>query len=156
MKVNRRRFLLYGAAGAAAVGAAYAGGWWWFKVRRGDTEDMIVSILKRHLAGLPVAEEDMRAFARHLQPRFARHRRLAMLGMLGPIYERVDVISWVPGSQPGFRRIEDAVVGEFLLSTDYFDEDADTSEGITYIGPYDAYARICGNPFARLEEESRG
>jgi hypothetical protein len=152
-KLTRRRFLFYGATGAALVAAAYCGGWYWLKVRQGDTEDLVVSVLRRHLKGLPVAEVDMRNFARSLQKRYSKHRRLAMLGMLGPIYERVDIISPLPNTRRSFRRFEDTVVGEFLLSTDFFDTDADTSEQISYFGPYSTYSRICSNPFAVLDEE---
>lgn len=152
-KINRRRFLLYGAAGAAVLTAAYAGGWWWFKVRTGDTEELVMSVLRRHLKGMPIAEEDMRNFARSLQKRYSEHRRLAMLGMLGPIYERVDIYRLMPESRRSFRRFEDTVVGEFLLATDFFDNDADESEPIAYFGPYNTYSRICANPFARFEEE---
>ncbi len=151
-KKPTRRILLGGALGAAAVGAAYAGGWYWFKVRTGDTEAMILSVLRRNLRDLEVREEDLRAFALELQERFAEHRRLAMLGMLAPLYEHVDLYDWVPGAQPSFRRFEDTVVGEFLMSTDFFEHGPDSGQPLTYYGPYTPYLRICGNPFAELDE----
>lgn len=150
---TRRRFLLYGASGAAVLAAAYAGGWWWFKVRNGDTEDLIVSVLRKHLKGMPIDEADMRNFARSLQKRYSAHRRLAMIGMLGPIYERLDIYRLMPETRKSFRRFEDTVVGEFLLSTDFFDNNEDISEPIAYFGPYNTYSRICANPFAQFDEE---
>ncbi len=142
IRIGRRRFLLWGAAAAGVVGAAYAGGWWWFKVRTGDTEDLIVSVLRRHLGSLPISETDMRRFARKQQKRFAPNHRLAMLGMLGPVYERINIFELLPGSRVSFRRFEDVVVGEFLLSTDFFTREPNSGGALTYLGPYDPYERL--------------
>ena len=152
-KFNRRRLLLYGALAGAGLAAAYAGGWYWVRVRNGDTEDLIVSILRRRLRGLQVAPEDMRDFARALQPRFAQHSRLAMLGMLGPIYERVNVYRFLPYSALSFRRFENQIVQEFLLSSDFFAEGADPARPVQYFGARDPVRRICDNPFAVFDPE---
>jgi hypothetical protein len=149
---SRRKLLLGGAAGAAAVVAAYTGGWWWFKVRSGDTEDLVVSVLRRNLRGLAFAEEDMRSFARAVQGRFSSNRRLALLGMLGPLYEHIHVYKLLPRSYQSFRRFEDAVVGDFLLSTDFFEHRPEPEAPLTYHGLHDTYSRICANPFAQLDE----
>lgn len=152
--LSRRKLLLFGALGASAAAAAYSGGWYWFKVREGDTEELIVSILRRHLKGIPVEERHFHDYARSVQERYQDQRRLAMLGMLGPLYERVDVIALMPASSVPFRRFEDAVVGEFLMSTDYFRERADEREPLLYFGRYDPYVALCSNPLARFGEES--
>ena len=153
MKFSRRRLFAYGALAGAAATAAYTTGWWWFKVRTGDTQDLIIAVLRRHLDGLPVAEEDMRAFALALQPRYAQHTRLAQLGMLAPLYQRFNLFRFIPRTAASFRHFEDEVVAEFLFSTDFFDPERDPVEPVNYYGARDAERRICGNPFANFDEE---
>lgn len=150
-RFSRRRLLLTGAAGAAAIAAAYSGAWWYYKVRTGDTEDLIVSVLRRHLGAVPIKDSDMLRFARAVQERYAKNRRLAMMGMLGPIYQRVNVYKLLPSSYESFRRFEDAVVGDFLMSTDFFDRTRKAGTRLNYYGLYTSYERICGNPFAVLD-----
>jgi hypothetical protein len=151
-KLSRRRLFAYSALIGVAATAAYSVGWWWFKVRQGDTEDLIVSVLRRHLRGLPVLEKDMRDFAQALQPRFAEHARLAQLGMFGPLYERFNVIRFVPGSATSFRYFEDLIVGEFLLSTDFFSAEREQDAEVQYFGARDTKRLICNNPFANFDE----
>jgi len=152
MRISRRRLFTYGTLLGAWGMGAYTVGWWWFKARKGNTESLILSILHRHLAGLPVAEEDMERFARAIQPRFARRVRLAQLGMLGPLYERFDLIRFIPGSAETFRSFEDLIVSEFLLSSDFFSPHRSEREPIRYFGLRDPSRGVCGNPFARFEE----
>jgi hypothetical protein len=42
------------------------------------------------------------------------------------------------------------LVGDFLLSTDFFINKMDTKRKIKYIGLYDPYLRPCANPFSNL------
>lgn len=42
------------------------------------------------------------------------------------------------------------LIGEFLLSTDFFMNQMDSSKEIKYIGLYSPYKRACSNPFSNL------
>lgn len=42
------------------------------------------------------------------------------------------------------------IVGDFLLSTNFFMNKMDSSKTIDYIGLYNPYARPCSNPFSNL------
>jgi hypothetical protein len=152
-KLSRRRLLAYCALTGVGACAAYGTGWWWFKVRPGDTEDLIVSVLRRNLAGMAVAEEDMRAFAQEVQPRYSDQPRLAQLGILAPLYERFNVYRHIPRTAFSFRRFEDEVVGEFLFSSNFFDAGRNTADPIEYYGARDPKRRICSNLFANFDPE---
>jgi len=150
-KLGRRRFLLTGAAAGAALGAAYVGGWWYYRVRTGDTRGLVLSVLHRHLRHLQVEERDLKSFAEAMHERFSSQRRLAWMGMLGGVYEFVNIYNLVPQTRRGFRGFEDAIVSDFLLSTDFFDNGADDSQPLVYRHAHDPYERICANPFASFD-----
>lgn len=42
------------------------------------------------------------------------------------------------------------IVGDFLLSTDFFMNKMDTKRTVNYIGLYNPYLRPCSNPFSNL------
>jgi len=42
------------------------------------------------------------------------------------------------------------IVGDFLLSTDFFMNRMDTSKEVAYLGLYNPYKRPCSNPFSNL------
>lgn len=42
------------------------------------------------------------------------------------------------------------IVGNFLLSTDFFTNKMDPNHAVQYVGLYDPYFRPCGNPFSNL------
>lgn len=151
--LDRRRLLALAALVGAAGGATYTGAWWYFKGRAGDTEAMILSILRRHLGPLRAREEDLRAFARALRPRFTQQRGMAMFGMLGPVYERVDLLRELPLVAASLQSFEDQVVGEFLLSTNVFTDWPGEPAPVEYLGLRAAGPLICQNPFARFEPE---
>ncbi len=49
-----------------------------------------------------------------------------------------------------YREYRSQLVGDFLLSTDFFLNDMDEDREIEYIGFYDPYLRPCSNPFSNL------
>ena len=52
---------------------------------------------------------------------------------------------------PGNLKYQDhknQIIGEFLLSTNFFYQNPDSSQQIRYQGLYDPYLRPCSNPFA--------
>lgn len=147
-KFGRRRLLLGGTLGVGAAFALYSGGWWYFKVREPDPTDIILAVLRRHLDKLIVKEEDLIAFAEAIREKHAHSKTLAWMGMVGPVYQRVDVFSLSSASRAKMRRFEDEIVSEFLLSTDFFHRGADESRELRYLGVFDPYKWKCMNPFA--------
>jgi hypothetical protein len=50
------------------------------------------------------------------------------------------------------RRLEDNIVTEYLLSTDFFFHDADESREVRYLSFYEPRLAPCRNPFANLRK----
>lgn len=144
---GRRKLLLGGALGAGAAAALYSGGWWYFKVREPDPTDIILAVLRKHTARLIVRDEDLVAFAEAIRERHTHSATLAWMGMLGPVYRRLDIFHLTREMRGKMRRFEDEVVGEFLLSTDFFYRGADETRELRYLGVFDPYERQCMNPF---------
>lgn len=44
-------------------------------------------------------------------------------------------------------RLEEDLAAQYLLSSDFFEHDADESRTIRYLGYFDPYTRPCINPF---------
>jgi len=147
-KLGRRKLLLGGALGAGAAAALYCGGWWYLKVREPDPTDILLAILRKHTARLIVKDEDLVAFVEAIKGRHEHSATLAWMGMLGPIYRHLDVFSLTREMRGKMRLLEDEVVGEFLLSTDFFHRGADEKRELRYLGVFDPYERQCMNPFA--------
>ena len=53
-------------------------------------------------------------------------------------------------SQYKYTQLREKIVGEFLLSTDFFMNKMDESREIQYFSIYDPYKRPCSNPFSSL------
>lgn len=49
-----------------------------------------------------------------------------------------------------YKQYRSEIVGDFLLSTDFFLNKMDTDKEVTYIGLYNPYKRPCSNPFSNL------
>lgn len=116
--------------------------------RRRDAADLVVAILERRVGFLQVDRESFAVFARDWLAVPSRARRPAQFAVVSGVFRHVNVYDWVP---PGhaFRRFEDAIVSNYLLSTDFFDHGADEARTVTYLGAYDPVSAICRNPFGR-------
>jgi hypothetical protein len=143
MDLSRRKFLALAlAVGAIPLYAFYS--WRW-----GDPTDIIVAILKRRVGYLRVEPGTFNKFAKD----YMLHRKnyahmLASLSMISLPMQFLSPYHWLKHGN-GLRRLEDNVVSQYLLSTDFFDNDADEHRVVSYISYYDPYTRLCSNPFIR-------
>jgi len=144
-KISRRRFLLGGGAAAASAIFLYSGGWWFFKVRNQDSTDFIAAILHKKLSWLQLEEDGVQMFAKD----FGYQEITSWAGMAGPLYRYFDFFELTPRAEY-IDSLEDRVVLEYLLSTDFFLNDADESRPVRYLGYYDPYRPDFRNPLARF------
>jgi hypothetical protein len=147
-KISRRKFLL---ATVPAAVSLYISGWWFFKVRNSDATDIVIQILKNNLSYLKLKDEDLATFAESLQQTLTGNIRqqISWAGIMRPIYSQVNIFSLSSLTRSTFAEFEEYVISKFLLSTDFFINNADENRNITYLGFY-PYERPCSNPFARL------
>lgn len=148
MKLSRRRFLL---AVVPASASLYVGGWWFFNVRKGESSQIIISILKKRLHYLNISDQTLEAFASDIQtslPSGYRHT-LSWAGMLEPAYSCVDIFHVTSRTKRIFEEVEEYIISKFLLSSDFFYNNAREDREVQYIGLYQ-YASFCSNPFARF------
>jgi hypothetical protein len=127
-RLTRRRFLL-GAVGAFAGGLI---GWVSFD---DETEDQVVSVLRRDLYYLEIEAGAVEAFAADFR---------AVNG-IAPNGGRQDLLEAL-----GQNEIDEAIVIMFLLSSDFFRNGAGETRTVRYLAYYDPHKSACGNPFAEL------
>jgi hypothetical protein len=138
--VRRRTFLL--ASAGALVGT--------LGIRFGFSSDSaaIAKIIRKRLPYLKIDDEGLRQFASDsVRQKLAKSLRIRTIDAAGDLYFRVTLS---PGSNLGdkIRHTEDRVVTQFLLSSDFFINKADTNRTVRYVAYYDPMV-ACGNPFAR-------
>lgn len=148
MKLTRRRFLL---AVVPASASLYVGGWWLFNVRKGETSQIIISILKKKLYYLNISDQTLETFASdiHRYIPSGTRRSLSWAGMLEPAYSYVDIFHVTSRTKIRIEELEEYIISQFLLSSDFFYNDAREDREIQYIGLY-KYASFCSNPFAKF------
>lgn len=143
MKLTRRKLLAFG--GGLGVTALYGAAKW----RWGNPADVIVSILKRRVGFLSVDRESFHVFAKsYLAFREEYLQQLRHLSAFSMPLGYFSPYGWVKQGH-AFRRLEDNVVSEYLLSTDFFHHGADERRPIQYVTFYDPMRSPCRNPFAR-------
>ena len=144
MRLTRRSFLWFLVGGGAAV-AVGASAWSWF---RGDPEAIVLAILRRRVGFLEPPEEMLRTFASdYLVSRASYRGTLARLSLLAVPLRFASPYRALPMGNP-LRRLEDNMVSQFLLSTDFFAKGADEDRTPRYVGFNDPAQRPCRNPFA--------
>ena len=138
-RVSRRRFVFGGIAtlvGVSLVGRSLA---------NADVTEGIATVVKARLDYLSLDRTGLYRFAadfvERLPPIPPRTRqRLTWLAWTYPVYARV----FRPSG------LETEMVTSFLLGSDFFRRGTDETRVVRYIGFYDPYSMVCGNPFARL------
>mgnify|MGYP001811968040 CR=1 FL=1 len=144
MKLTRRAFLWAALGGGAAV-AVGASAWSWF---RGDPEAIVLAVLRRRVGFLNPSDETLRTFASdYLISRESYRRTLARLSVLALPLRFASPYEVLPMGNP-LRRLEDNMVSQFLLSTDFFETGANEDRTPDYVGFNDPAVRPCRNPFA--------
>lgn len=143
MKLSRRKFLALGLAAACAP--LYA----WYAWRWGNPADIVVAILKRRVGHLHVEPGTFHDFAKdYVASRSKYERELAMLSAISLPLQFYSPYRWFAHGH-ALRRLEDNIVSDYLLSTDFFANGGNEQRNIAYISFYDPYTRPCSNPFNR-------
>lgn len=75
-------------------------------------------------------------------------RQFAALSAVSLPLQFISPYRWLAQGH-AFRRLEDSVVSDYLLSTDFFANGADEQRAVSYVSFYDPYVRPCSNPFNR-------
>jgi len=148
VKLTRRQFFL---SAVPVCTSLYVGGWWIFNVRRGEISHIVIGILNKRLSYLNISDRNLEAFASDIQTSLPPRIRelISWAGMLTPVYSRIEVFQMSPYTKKRFEELEEYIISKFLLSSDFFYNNAREDREIEYIGLY-PYARPCSNPFARF------
>lgn len=142
-KLSRRQVGLGFLALSASLGG-YAAFKWFF----GDPTEVTLAILRRRVGYLNVSSATLERFALDYAAWKGRRKQLAQLSVLAlPL--RVGTPYDFLGTTSALRRLEDSVVSQFLLSTDFFFNDADTTRPVTYLSFYEPMSAVCRNPLCR-------
>jgi len=147
-KISRRTFILSTMVSSISL---CIGGWWFFKVRHQDTTDIVIAIVQKNLSYLIINNKDLIAFAEDFQ-KFIHpnvQHRISWLGLLTPLYHQFDVFKYTAYVDI-FEELEKIVIFKFLMSSDFFLYNADTTRPIKYLRLYDPYDTFCTNPFAEF------
>lgn len=141
---TKRRQLLIG--GGVAVAASAAGLGALYGAARG--EDTIEAVLRRRLGPLKYQDADLRRFSQEYVIFRSSHRQqLRLLATLAGLY-RVATPYPLLSMGSSLARLENNIVSNFLLATDFFDNGADLSRPLRYTGLHDPYLRPCRRIFA--------
>lgn len=143
MLVTRRKFFSLGVGiigSAAAVATAYK---WYF----GEPQSVITAVLSRRLGRLNVDKATFGSFANeYLEYRKGYRRQLSIISIIAWPLRFVSPYGLLPQGS-AFHRLEDNIVSMYLMSTDFFQDGADSKRRIQYLSFYDPYVSVCRNPF---------
>jgi len=143
MNISRRTFL------ATSTTAALAGLYVAYLWRWGNPTDVIVSILERRVGYLNVDRVTFRHFAKdYLLSRQQHSRMMSLLSGLSLPLRYFSPYDWLQQNS-GYQRLEDSIVSLYLLSTDFFQNDANEQRQVAYLSFYDPFVTVCRNPFNR-------
>jgi hypothetical protein len=143
----KRRALLLSGLGALLAGVG-------LRVGLSHKESAIARMIYRRLDYLDLDPEGVAQFSRDVFAHGAvSGTKLRLIAAIGPLYDLLDRQN---GTHPSSTILkgEERIVGEFLLSTDFFPNGADTHKLVRYVGYFDGPSDYhpCGNPFARRPE----
>jgi len=140
-KLSRRSFLF----GMSAIGvAALAGVVSW---RTSKETDIVVAILNNRLGKLNIKDGAFEKYSiDYIDYRVNYKKQLKLLGTFSGIFSIITPYSLVPIGHP-LRRLEDNIVSNFLLSSDFFQNGSDYKKQVNYLGFYSPYKAPCRNFF---------
>lgn len=142
-KLTRRLFIT--GAATAVVAGSYVG----YKLVWGTPEEIVVAILERRLGHLRVDSSSFETFASaYVEHKHEVQGKLKKLSVISGPYQYSTAYDLVPMGH-ALRRMEDNVVGRYLMSTDFFEHGADESREIRYVAFYDPALTPCRNFLAR-------
>jgi hypothetical protein len=150
--VNRRRFFRYTLLGAGALAFGYTG-----YVAAVTFKKSIVDKLAADIEGLKVNKKDMEDYATSIAENHIVYYndsiiKLFCLYSAYPLRGQKHSVYGIPlPFKQAYNRICRDIVGNFLLSTDFFLNKMDEDREITYSGiVYGPYRSPCGNPFSGM------
>jgi hypothetical protein len=150
-KLSRRAFLAGVLGGAAVLVAAPYAFYHW---RLGKPTSVIVAILKRRVGYLKNEPGSFERFAREYVDYKSKYAtQLGRLSAIAFPLTHMTFYRWLPMGHP-LRRLEDNVVTKYLLSTDFFQHNADESRSLQYLSFYEPQHAPCRNPFVNLRKPS--
>jgi hypothetical protein len=141
--MSRRKFLLI--ALVAIFGVVAAAFFWLY-----DFDKLVLRMLRKDLAGLKIKEED---FLKYIQEaRSTNYWNRIHLDEKKQAFMALFHLLPNVGLPYQFKyfQLKSTVVGNFLLSTDFFYNKMDETREIKYITLFDPEIKPCQNPFSNL------
>jgi hypothetical protein len=140
---RRRNFLKALIVGGFALTAAGTILW-----RTNQETNIIVAILENKLGKLKISDDAFLLFANeYVREKEQFKKQFTYLSLLSNIFTVMTPDALLPMNHP-LKRMEDNIVSNFLLSTDFFQNGADINKKVNYLGFYDPYKRPCANFFS--------
>ena len=113
---------------------------------------VVAAIVHKRLSYLRCDPAGVNAFAADFVARLSPSglKRLWLTAALYPLYP-----TWLSPSSPlmdrSLKQWEEQMITSFLLGSDLFRANGGETKTVRYIGYYDPYSMICGNPFAKFD-----
>jgi hypothetical protein len=143
MLLTRRKLYSLGLGiigGALAASTTYS---WYF----GEPENVIIAVLNRRLKLLNINTASFKEFStEYIKYREEYRQQLKILAIFAQPLQVHSPYKLLPQGSD-FHRLEDNIVSMYLMSTDFFQNGADTKKQIQYLSFYDPYVSVCRNPF---------
>ncbi|MEQ8475978.1 hypothetical protein [Fulvivirga sp.] len=142
--MSRRRFIFLG---LLSLITALFGSFYFY-----DFDTVLFKIIKKDLAYLKLSNQQIETFV--LDAKKENHWERKFFDWKKQYFMRVGfmiVSFW--NSFPyyyKYNQYKSELVGDFLLSTDFFMNRMDVDADITYVALYNPYKRACSNPFSNL------
>jgi hypothetical protein len=144
----KRRTLFLSGLGLLVAGVG-------LRIGLSSKESAVARMIYKRLDYLNLDPEGVAQYSRDVFSHGVSSTKLRLTAAIGPLY---DLLDRPLGKKPDgtVLRAEERIVGEYLLSTDFFTNGADTRKMVRYLGYFDGPSeyRPCGNPFARRPEAS--
>ena len=120
--------------------------------RRSRYIAVVAAIVHKRLSYLRCDPKGVNAFAADFVARLSPSglKRLWLTAALYPFYPTLLGPS-SPLMDRSLKRWEEELITSFLLGSDVFRANGGETKTVRYIGYYDPYSMICGNPFARFD-----
>lgn len=135
--MRRRTFLLSAALAVTTLGTGIG-----IAVSDNDPSEPISEVLARYFPETAIGAEDLALFVEDFA---SRHERLLAR-------QTNYLLDWLEEGGRAARQahFESVVVREFLLATDYYEQDAVPPAHVAFIRSADPYVSGCANPLARF------
>lgn len=142
--ISRRKFLF---AGFGLSTLSLISGWWFLKVRKNDISPIINAIIKQELSYLKISPQLLAQFNSDLaafldEPNL---KLISWIGMFTPLYTHTPLLDLNDRSRQTKQLVAEQVCTWFLLSTDFFQNNSDTSVPLRYLRFYNPNRHTCNS-----------